>query len=130
MIVKQPLPEDPTPYDAPPSYDALTDVPGPSVSVQDYKGPLIDRSTPIASSSRSAPPLSPSSSTSFSLKSPTSPSADNKAKVVQLTGLASLPQPKLAQHASPKHCHWARPRPGAGVYLQFTSEHRDPPKLL
>ena len=77
MIVKQPLPEDPTPSDAPPSYDALTDIPSSSGPVQDYKAPLTDQSTPIASSSRSVPP---SPSTTYPPKSPTSPSASTKGK--------------------------------------------------
>jgi hypothetical protein len=62
IIDKHPLPDDPTPTDAPPSYDALPGVPGRPLYDSKALPPI--QISPTASSSRTAPPIvkSPSSS--------------------------------------------------------------------
>ncbi|KDR67208.1 hypothetical protein GALMADRAFT_80192 [Galerina marginata CBS 339.88] len=75
IIEKHPLPDDPTPADAPPSYDALSDTPSATGQTRDYKHGLIDHPGP---SGLRSPLLSPSPP--LPLKSPTPSTSSSKGK--------------------------------------------------
>lgn len=71
IIDKTPLPNDPTPSEAPPSYDTITAGAQPAAQL-DFKSPV--PSNPFTSTSASGGSLSPSYPSGSSLRSPTSPS--------------------------------------------------------